>query len=243
MKATTKQLIGYHIFVAVLAVLSSVLAGLMLLHIPIAHIWHLIFYYLWAYFVADYLVRFLTTKDRKRFLIENAFDLLGIVPMHPAFALFRLTRLVSMVRAHHLFWRLGISGEWTRSFHRFTYDTGFIYLFSISVVIICISALLFSAVEKQSLGESLWWAVTTATTVGYGDDSPRTVWGKMIATVLMLGGVGFIGLLTSTITGFFTSQADDQVASHSENDQLEKQVAALTQEVAKLSDKIDRLNK
>ena len=148
-----------------------------------------------------------------------------------------------MIRTHHVFWRLGISGKWTREFHRFTYDTGFIYLFTISVVIICLSALLFSIVEHQTLSESLWWAITTATTVGYGDDSPHTAWGKLIATVLMLGGVGFIGLLTSTITDFFTDRTGQADAQQQQNEELTKQIQQLTREVSRLSKKVDQLKK
>lgn len=239
----TKRVIGYHILITILALASSILALLLLCHVPVGPIGHAINTGLWLFFVADYFIRWAITKNRKWFLIENAFDLLGIIPMHPAFALFRLGRLVQYIRAHHLFWHLGLSGKWTKNFHRFVYDTGFIYLFTISVGIICISAWLFSIVEHQTLSQSMWWAVTTATTVGYGDDSPKTAWGKMIATALMLGGVGFIGLLTSTITEFFTDRtgaADEQQQQH---DALMKQLAQLTSEVDRLSKQVEKLKK
>jgi len=111
------------------------------------------------------------------------------------------------------------------------------------VVIICISALLFSIVEHQTLSESLWWAITTATTVGYGDDSPHTAWGKLIAAVLMLGGVGFIGLLTSTITDFFTDRTGQADAQQQQNEALTKQIKQLTREVSRLSKKVDKMKK
>ena len=91
-------------------------------------------------FAIDYGIRLIKAKNRKSFLITSAFDLLGIIPMHPGFVIFRLARLVRIIRYHHLFWHLGISGKWTRNFHRFVYDTGFIYLFAISVAIISLSA-------------------------------------------------------------------------------------------------------
>ncbi|GAT18107.1 MAG TPA: potassium transporter Kef [Lactobacillus sp.] len=248
MRYTTKQqqarwLVIYHIFVAILAVISSILAVSMMLNVKVGLAGRVVYQGLLAFFVVDYVVRLIFTKNRKWFLINNAFDLLGILPMHPAFSLFRLARIFRMIRTHHVFWRLGISGKWTREFHRFTYDTGFIYLFTISVVIICLSALLFSIVEHQTLSESLWWAITTATTVGYGDDSPHTAWGKLIATVLMLGGVGFIGLLTSTITDFFTDRTGQADAQQQQNEELTKQIQQLTREVSRLSKKVDQLKK
>lgn len=248
MRNATKQqqakwLVIYHIFVAILAVVSSILAGLMMLNVKVGLAGRIMYQGLLVFFVVDYVIRLIFTKNRKWFLINNAFDLLGILPMHPAFSLFRLARIFRMIRTHHVFWRLGISGKWTREFHRFTYDTGFIYLFTISVVIICLSALLFSIVEHQTLSESLWWAITTATTVGYGDDSPHTAWGKLIATVLMLGGVGFIGLLTSTITDFFTDRTGQADAQQQQNEALTQQIQQLTQEVSQLSKKVDQLKK
>lgn len=238
-----KWLVIYHLIVALLAIASSALAILMMLNVKVGLAGMVAYQVLLAFFVIDYIIRLIFTQNRKWFLINNAFDLLGILPMHPAFSLFRLARIFRMIRTHHLFWRLGISGKWTRDFHRFTYDTGFIYLFTISVVIICLSALLFSIVEHQTLSESLWWAITTATTVGYGDDSPRTAWGKLIATVLMLGGVGFIGLLTSTITDFFTDRTGQADEQQQQNEALTKQIQQLTREVSRLSKKVDQLKK
>ncbi|MCH5463019.1 two pore domain potassium channel family protein [Lactobacillus sp. LC28-10] len=238
-----KWLVIYHIIVAILAIISSVLAILMMVDFKVGVTGKIIFQGLLAFFAIDYVVRLIFTKNRKWFLINNAFDLLGILPMHPAFSLFRLARILRMVRTHHIFWKLGISGKWTRDLHRFTYDTGFIYLFTISVVIICVSAWLFSIVEHQTLSQSLWWALTTATTVGYGDDSPRTAWGKLIASVLMIGGVGFIGLLTSTITDFFTDRTGQEDAQQQQNEALTKQIEQLTREVSLLSKKVDKMHK
>ncbi len=52
----------------------------------------------------------------------------------------------------------------------------------------------------------MWWAIVTSTTVGYGDISPHTLVGRFAAVLLMLIGVGFIGILTSTITSYFAQE-------------------------------------
>jgi voltage-gated potassium channel len=59
-----------------------------------------------------------------------------------------------------------------------------------------------------SFGDALWWAVVTATTVGYGDVSPVTIEGRMIAVVLMLTGIGVIGIFTATIASLFFEQEE-----------------------------------
>jgi voltage-gated potassium channel len=55
--------------------------------------------------------------------------------------------------------------------------------------------------------DAIWWSFVTSTTVGYGDISPSTNAGRIIACVLMLVGIGLIGSLTSTITSFFFNQS------------------------------------
>lgn len=236
-----RWLAGYHLVVTGLTLLSVVNVSFMLGHLGPLGVERVISNGLLALFAVDYLVRLAVTTNRKIFLIQSAFDLLGIIPMHPVFAFFRLGRVVRLIRFHHLFWRWGLDGQWTKAYHRFIYSTGFIYLFSISVAIIVLSAFLFSLSEKQSLANSLWWAVTTATTVGYGDETPHTAVGKIIASVLMFGGIGFIGLLTSTITDFFTSRA--QQTTSAETTQQQADLTALLQKVDALTVKVDQLQR
>lgn len=247
-KAQQRWLIGYHAGVTILTLASVVNVVLLVGHWGSHPVELLVNNGLLVVFVIDYFVRLAVTANRKVFLIQSAFDLLGIIPMHPVFAFFRLGRLVRLIRFHHLFWRLGIAGRWTRSYHRFIYSTGFIYLFSISVAIIVLSAFLFSLSEQQSLANSLWWAVTTATTVGYGDETPHTAIGKVIAAVLMFGGIGFIGLLTSTITDFFTSRAQQNASAETTQQQADltqllAKVDALNQKVDSLQQQISQLKR
>ena len=57
--------------------------------------------------------------------------------------------------------------------------------------------------EGMKFQDALWWSFVTTTTVGYGDLSPATSAGRIVASFLMLVGIGLIGSLTSTITSFF----------------------------------------
>ena len=57
-----------------------------------------------------------------------------------------------------------------------------------------------------SIGSGLWWAVQTVTTVGYGDHVPATVAGRLVAALVMLVGIGFLTVITATITSTFVSR-------------------------------------
>jgi voltage-gated potassium channel len=89
----------------------------------------------------------------------------------------------------------------------------------------------FAAVEKAqhlSAWDGVWWAVTTVTTVGYGDISPQTDAGRIIAIAVMLVGIGFIAILTaSAAERFLRSQRQ-------ERQELEVVERQLTEIIARL---------
>ena len=60
--------------------------------------------------------------------------------------------------------------------------------------------------EFSSFGLALWWAVQTVTTVGYGDVTPTTTTGRVIAGVLMVVSVALVTLVTATISASFVSR-------------------------------------
>jgi len=71
----------------------------------------------------------------------------------------------------------------------------------------------FNANEFPSMWDGIWWAVVTATTVGYGDLYPSDVEGRIIGIVVMLLGIGFISVLTATVASEFiqTDTNSDEV--------------------------------
>jgi len=60
--------------------------------------------------------------------------------------------------------------------------------------------------EFNTFGTALWWAVTTVSTVGYGDYVPQSTAGRFIASVLMLTGLSLIPLITSVVVSILVSQ-------------------------------------
>jgi voltage-gated potassium channel len=68
-----------------------------------------------------------------------------------------------------------------------------------------------------SWGDAFWWAITTVTTVGYGDVVPETGPGRIVGAALMLTGIGLIPIITSVVVSILVSrgsreaqQADEQ---------------------------------
>jgi voltage-gated potassium channel len=61
--------------------------------------------------------------------------------------------------------------------------------------------------DFSSIGEAMWWAVQTVTTVGYGDVVPHNTLGRVIGAVVMLNGIAFISLITASVTAMLVEQA------------------------------------
>jgi voltage-gated potassium channel len=81
---------------------------------------------------------------------------------------------------------------------------------TVTVVITLVSGFLMTVVDQEnfpSIGGGLWWAIQTVTTVGYGDHVPSNGAGKFVAAVVMLGGIGFLSVITAAITSGFVARS------------------------------------
>jgi len=73
-------------------------------------------------------------------------------------------------------------------------------LFAAFVVVVLGGAGVFAATQGIGYGSALYWAVTTATTVGYGDISPHNTSGRIVASVVMLTAIPLLGAIFAVVT-------------------------------------------
>ena len=73
--------------------------------------------------------------------------------------------------------------------------------------------------EVRNLGDGIWWALVTITTVGYGDITPLTTVGRVVASSLMFLGLGLIATITAIVSAKFIQNFVDH---HTNDDVLEK---------------------
>lgn len=174
-------------------------------------------WFIWAVFAFEYVVRLVLSPKRWRFVRRQWPDLLIVV-----LPFLRPLRIVRSARAFRLLRlaRLGaVLGRAEKEGRRLLLRHGLHYALLVSLVVVVGAAALTFAVEEggggtiDSLGDVLWWAVTTVTTVGYGDTFPVTPAGRGIATLLMLTGIALFGVLTANIAAFFVEreQKEDPV--------------------------------
>lgn len=128
-------------------------------------------------------------------------------PLLPAlFGLARLTRLIRLGRLLRL-------ARGFRALAGALGRRGLIYVVSLTVLAVLGAGALMATLEpatvKGGFWSGVWWALVTATTVGYGDISPATVEGRIVAAILMFVGIGLVGTLAASIAAHFVGQQEN----------------------------------
>ncbi|ABL03836.1 potassium channel family protein [Mycobacterium ulcerans] len=153
----------------------------------------------WSLFVFDYIARLCLAPHRGRWFIRHIIDLLIVaLPMMRPLRLLRLLVLVGALQK--------AVGNAVR---------GRIMLYTISGVSLLIYVTSLAILNQErghpgatitSFGKAVWWAITTVTTVGYGDLYPITVTGRVIAVLLMIGGISLIGVVTASLASWIVQR-------------------------------------
>lgn len=171
---------------------------------------------IWVIFCGDYSVRLIRSESKKKFILNNKLDLISIIPFNSLFKVLRvakITRVAKLVKLTKMFKATIFLSKFKVKADKFIKTNNLNYVLYITASVIILGAIAISFLEDMKLGDALWWSFVTSTTVGYGDLSPVTTMGRVVAAILMLVGIGFIGMLTGTIATFFLNK-DDKVITY-----------------------------
>jgi voltage-gated potassium channel len=152
----------------------------------------------WAVFAVDAVVLASLAPSRSGWWKSHQFDLAIViltVPVIPtAVQALRVLRLLRLLRLARL-------GPLSR---RVFSLAGLRYAAFLALLAMLAGGTAFSSVENNiSLGNGIYWALSTMTTVGYGDLVPRTTEGKIVAGLVMALGVAFFAMITGAIAQRF----------------------------------------
>jgi len=113
---------------------------------------------------------------------------------------------------------------------------GFTFLITIAGGIL---ARLLDHHEYPTIGKGLWFALQTVTTVGYGDATPHQPSGRIIAAILMLTAIGFLAVITASVTAALVANIQRRFAARSESD-LEQGLAEVNARLARIEAALDQ---
>lgn len=178
-------------------------------------------------FTVEYLARLYVAngrgKPRSKFVFSfyGLVDLLSIIPFYLPFLFVFDLRVIRVLRVFRLI-RIFKLGRFNNSFKTIiqvvkeTKEELVMTMFFAFVLLLISSTLMYYAEtdvqpEKfKSIGHSFWWAISTLTTVGYGDVYPVTGLGKVVSSFIAIVGIGFVALPTGIISSTFITKVKSQ---------------------------------
>ncbi len=182
----------------------------------------------------DYFYRLYLAKDKRDFFRNNIFELVAIIPVGIAFNWMKFAQLGDIglyFRLLRLIRLAGLVGMLKDILH----THGILYVIYFSIAFLMLGSVAISITEHVSLDQAFWWAITTASTVGYGDISrhtisPQSLLGKLVILAMILIGVVVMGIVTSSLTAYLMRRNEGKVS-------IKDKDAELTL----ILDKLDRL--
>jgi voltage-gated potassium channel len=150
----------------------------------------------WGAFVLDLMYGILNAQSKKEYLLKHPLEIAS--SLLPFLRPLRLMRVIS-------FGGLAIQKVAIGRQFAITLKVAITTLFVayISAVQITISERMVESSNIKNFGDGLWWAMTTVTTVGYGDKFPVTTEGRILAVALMIMGISLVGVITASVAAWF----------------------------------------
>ena len=156
----------------------------------------------WLAFAADLLFGIYKSTDKAQFLKKHPLEILAVAL--PFLRPLRLLRFISFGTL--VFEKVNLGKSIAITFKVIVTALFLTYLAGIEITM----------AERgkpdatiQSVGDGFWWAITTLTTVGYGDIYPTTTAGRFIAVGLMVSGICVLGFISATVAAWFVKMTQD----------------------------------
>ncbi|WP_062316163.1 potassium channel family protein [Demequina maris] len=188
----------------------------------------------WLIFIVDLVIRVALHERRWRFLLTHPLDVIAV--LIPAA---RPLKILSVFT----------SGTMLASRKGVVKSTQAILIAVLLLLWIASVAMLDAERGHQgaqivNIGDAVWWALVTVTTVGYGDYAPVTIEGRVVATILMLIGIALIGIVTASVAAWFvslTQGADEERDNAREEAREEVTRQQLLSRINDLETKLDEI--
>lgn len=157
----------------------------------------------WAIFAIDVFTGLTMAPDKKRYLKSHPLEILSVAL--PVLRPLRLLRLIAI--GGLVIQKVAVGRQFAITLKVFLFSILVAYLAAVQITITERSV---ENSNIKSFGDGLWWALTTVTTVGYGDKFPTTSEGRVIALALMLVGISLMGVITASVAAWFIKMSQHE---------------------------------
>lgn len=156
----------------------------------------------WIAFAVDLFIGIVLAEKKLKFLTHHPLELITV--LLPFLRPLRLLRVISFGTL--VIQKVAVGRQFTITLKVFVAS---ILLAYIGAVQITITERGVEGSNIKNFGDGLWWAITTVTTVGYGDRFPTTSIGRVLAVCLMLVGISLMGVITASVAAWFVKMSQD----------------------------------
>jgi voltage-gated potassium channel len=166
-----------------------------------------------ALFVIEYLVRIACVKKPVKYILSfyGIVDLLAVLPTFIGFYFvgshsIRVIRILRLVRVFRVLKLIGFTRQARMliSALKSSRQKILVFLLSVVILVVLLGTLMYMIESPEdgftSIPKSIYWAIVTLTTVGYGDITPQTVLGQSLASLIMITGYAIIAVPTGIVT-------------------------------------------
>ncbi len=235
--------IGYELFVLLVSILSVANTIIVIVPLPeqVQQVALLVDLMILPVFAFDFAYRLRTTRPRREYLVRRYgwADFLAIIPTLGVFRLFRAVRVVHLLRTYGV---RKMASELDRGRAATTF---FLTLFLVIVVVEFAGMGVYLAEYAapdgniRSAGDAVWWGFVTITTVGYGDQYPTTVMGRLVGVLLLFAGVALFSVFTGFIANVFLAPREPIIEKRLESAQRPDSLTSDVRELRRLLDEQD----
>jgi len=178
-------------------------------------------------FTIEYIVRIYSTKKALHYITSfyGLVDLISIIPTYlsiiflgsQSLAVIRTIRLLRVFRIFKLAQFMG-EGKQLMAALRASRHKIFVFIIGILALVVIFGTLMYMVETDEngftSIPASIYWAIVTLTTVGYGDIAPQTFIGQVLASLVMIMGYAIIAVPTGIVTVELTRAARTSTNTH-----------------------------
>ena len=174
---------------------------------------------IWVIFLLEYTHLFFLAENKKEYVKNHKLELFIVfasIPFVPqgfeSSRFLRFARLPRLLRFFQLFRLAAVFAKFGTAIKTIFNSRGLRFIVYATIFLIIFFGFLFYVAEPEveTFGDGIWWALVTITTVGYGDITPYTTLGRIVASTLMILGIGFIATLTAAVSAYFLSNFGDK---------------------------------
>jgi len=172
----------------------------------------------WGFFFVETVVMTSLVENKRRYLRCNWVNLFIIVSGLPM--LWGVTPVAAVLRSLRLLLMIGLIARFSRTVRVILARNQLGYSLLIAGVVVMISGFIISAIEPDifGIGDGMWWALVTITTVGYGDITPVTPEGRAFGALLIIAGVILFSLLTANIAAYLIDKDVEEEVGREEDE-------------------------